>query len=64
RYHSLLVCPGPDTPFRITARTDRDEVMALEFSDRPWFGVQFHPESVLSPDGPAIVHNFTALCKP
>ncbi|NCC26217.1 MAG: aminodeoxychorismate/anthranilate synthase component II, partial [Deltaproteobacteria bacterium] len=33
RYHSLLVCPGPDTPFRITARTDRDEVMALEFSD-------------------------------
>jgi anthranilate synthase component 2 len=63
RYHSLLVYPAKGSPFTVTATTEEDEVMGLEFKDRPWFGVQFHPESVLSPQGPDIVKNFIALCK-
>jgi anthranilate synthase component 2 len=59
RYHSLLVQAGkvPDK-LDVTAWTDEDEVMGLRYTDRPWVGVQFHPESVLTPDGPALLANF------
>lgn len=36
--------------------------MALAFKDRPWVGVQFHPESVLTPDGPKLLKNFLSMC--
>ncbi|MDY0308114.1 MAG: aminodeoxychorismate/anthranilate synthase component II [Deltaproteobacteria bacterium] len=64
RYHSLAVHEEgrTDLPFTVTARTADHEVMALRFTDRPWFGVQFHPESVLSPEGPKLLHNFLKLC--
>jgi anthranilate/para-aminobenzoate synthase component II len=64
RYHSLAVHEEGRTglPFRITARTERGEVMALAFHDRPWVGVQFHPESVLTPDGPRLLGNFLNMC--
>lgn len=60
RYHSLIVRADDDTdlPFRVTARAELGEVMALEFKDRPWAGVQFHPESVLTPDGMRLLANF------
>jgi len=59
RYHSLVV-PAEQAAdvIDVTARTDRDEVMGLAYKDRPWFGVQFHPESILTPDGPKILKNF------
>lgn len=64
RYHSLAVHEEnrTDLPFEVTARTERGEVMALAFRDRPWVGVQFHPESVLTPDGPKLLGNFLKMC--
>ncbi len=64
RYHSLAVHEDgrTDLPFAVTARTERGEVMALAFHDRPWVGVQFHPESVLTPDGPRLLGNFLNMC--
>ncbi len=60
RYHSLEVVADDDSklPFRVTARAPLGEVMALEYRDRPWVGVQFHPESVLTPDGMRLLANF------
>lgn len=62
RYHSLLVNAqeAPDLLKR-TAWTSRGEVMGLEYTDRPWMGVQFHPESVLTPDGPRLLANFLTI---
>jgi len=59
RYHSLLV-RAEEAPDKlvVTARADQDEVMGLKWTDRPWVGVQFHPESVLTPDGPKVLQNF------
>jgi anthranilate synthase component II len=59
RYHSLLVEAekAPDK-LEITAWTEANEVMGLRYTDRPWVGVQFHPESVLTPDGPKLLANF------
>jgi anthranilate synthase component II len=59
RYHSLLVEAekAPDR-LEITAWTQENEVMGLRYADRPWVGVQFHPESVLTPDGPKLLANF------
>jgi len=59
RYHSLIV-PAEQAAdvIDVTARTDQGEVMGLQYKDRPWFGVQFHPESILTPDGPKLLANF------
>lgn len=59
RYHSLTVRAEqvPDK-LTITARAGRDEVMGLAYKDRPWHGVQFHPESILTPKGPQLLQNF------
>jgi anthranilate synthase component 2 len=57
RYHSLAATRLPDelTP---TAYADDGEVMAVRHRSLPIVGVQFHPESVLTPDGPALARNF------
>ena len=59
RYHSLAADPAtlPDC-LRITAVTDDGEVMAVQHRQYPIFGVQFHPESILTPDGAAMLKNF------
>lgn len=59
RYHSLAAVEStlPDD-LRITARTADGEIMAVEHRDYPICGVQFHPESVMTPDGEAIIRNF------
>jgi anthranilate synthase component 2 len=62
RYHSLVV-ERDDLPqeLELTAWTEDGLVMATQHRDLPRFGVQFHPESILTPEGPAIVRNFLAL---
>ena len=59
RYHSLAVDPATlPTDLNITALTDEGEVMAVEDRRRRVFGLQFHPESVLTPEGAGILRNF------
>jgi anthranilate synthase/aminodeoxychorismate synthase-like glutamine amidotransferase len=57
RYHSLAATRLPDV-LAPTAWADDGEVMAVRHRELPVVGVQFHPESVLTPDGPALVRNF------
>jgi anthranilate synthase component II len=57
RYHSLSALEVPDA-LEITARTADGEVMGVRHRTLPIEGVQFHPESVLTPLGPAMVKNF------
>ena len=59
RYHSLAV--DADTlpaELKATARTADGEVMAVQHTQYPICGVQFHPESILTPDGKAMIRNF------
>ena len=59
RYHSL--CIDRETlsdEFEVTAWTDRDELMGIRHSSLPLEGVQFHPESFLTEQGPRLVENF------
>ena len=63
RYHSLAVT-GPLGPEgRVTAWTDDGVVMGIEHRSRPLWGVQFHPESVATEHGRALVENFYALAR-
>ncbi len=58
RYHSLIVAdPVPDV-LEVTARTPEGEIMALRHREYPIYGVQFHPESVLTPEGRRLLQNF------
>lgn len=57
-YHSLVAYPGPETPLKVTARSVGGEVMAIEHDHLPVFGVQFHPESVLTECGHTLFANF------
>ena len=62
RYHSLVVNDEGSGDFKnllkVTARAPEGEIMAIQYTDRPWVGVQFHPESVLTPDGLRLLGNF------
>ena len=60
RYHSLVVDRATlPAELEVTATSaDDGEVMALRHRTHPTVGVQFHPESVLTPDGPALLRNF------
>ena len=59
RYHSLAVREADlPTDLEITARTPDGEIMALAHRNAPAWGVQFHPESILTPDGPMLLRNF------
>jgi anthranilate synthase/aminodeoxychorismate synthase-like glutamine amidotransferase len=63
RYHSLIVKENtlPDCLY-VTARSERDdEIMGVRHTEFPIEGVQFHPESVLTPDGPSLFANFLRM---
>lgn len=60
RYHSLYVTPDLPADLVATAHTPAGEVMALRHRAHPTFGVQFHPESFRTPDGPRLLRNFLA----
>jgi anthranilate synthase/aminodeoxychorismate synthase-like glutamine amidotransferase len=57
RYHSLAASNIPNV-LEVSAMCDDDEVMGVRHRDLPINGVQFHPESVLTPIGPDIARNF------
>ena len=57
RYHSLAATRVPDC-LDVCATTEDGEVMAVRHREFPVVGIQFHPESVLTPDGPALGRNF------
>jgi len=62
RYHSLVVREeGLPDDLRVTARSDDGLVMGLAHRDLPVLGVQFHPESVLTPEGERLLANFVAI---
>ena len=59
RYHSLAAeeATVPDC-LKVTARTDDGEIMAVQHKEYPVFGLQFHPESIMTPDGKTMLRNF------
>jgi anthranilate synthase/aminodeoxychorismate synthase-like glutamine amidotransferase len=59
RYHSLIAEPSsiPES-LEVTARTAEGEIMGVRHRSLPIEGVQFHPESVLTPEGPILMGNF------
>jgi anthranilate synthase/aminodeoxychorismate synthase-like glutamine amidotransferase len=59
RYHSLVVEEGSlPAELEVSARTDDGVVMGLRHREQPTFGVQFHPESVLTGEGKRLLRNF------
>ena len=62
RYHSLIADPAtlPEC-WTVTGRSTGGEIMAIAHRALPRWGVQFHPESILTPDGPALLANFLGL---
>lgn len=65
RYHSLIVEPTQalDAALAVDARSAEGEIMALSHRSLPIWGVQFHPESVLTPSGLALLRNFLVLAR-
>lgn len=62
RYHSLIVeVDDSISPLVVTARSEKGEVMGLAHREHPTYGVQFHPESVLTEGGHAMLANFLQL---
>jgi anthranilate synthase component 2 len=63
RYHSLVVLPSSvSNDIEITAKSlDDNEIMALQIKNRPIFGVQFHPESIMSEHGHKMLDNFLKM---
>ena len=59
RYHSLIAAPETLPPeLEVSARTAEGEIMAVRHRTLMVEGVQFHPESILTPDGPSLMRNF------
>jgi para-aminobenzoate synthetase component 2 len=63
RYHSLaVVADTVPTELEVTGTTDSGVVMALQHRELPLYGVQFHPESVLTEGGHRLLANWLAVC--
>lgn len=64
RYHSLAAAEKtlPDC-LKVTARADDGEIMAVKHRDFDVYGLQFHPESIMTPDGNAVLENFLAIAE-
>ncbi len=62
RYHSLVIAPASlKSPLILQAWTDKKEIMGVKHKDHPIWGVQFHPESILTTEGMKILKNFIKL---
>jgi anthranilate synthase component 2 len=62
RYHSLAITKLP-RELEVTARTADGIIMGVKHKERPIFGLQFHPESVLTPQGLKIIENFLRMAR-
>ncbi len=62
RYHSLVVDADLPGGIEATARTEDGLVMAIRHREHPTFGLQFHPESILTPSGKGLLKTFLQLC--
>jgi para-aminobenzoate synthetase component II len=63
RYHSLAVEESSmPAELEVVARSESGVVMGLRHREAPTFGVQFHPESILTPEGPRMLANFLEVC--
>lgn len=58
RYHSLIVNLPDQSILKVTATSEEGEIMAIQHNEYPTFGVQFHPESVLTEHGMNLINNF------
>jgi len=64
RYHSLAALPETlPACLKVTAQTTDGEIMAVQHTQYPVFGLQFHPESILTPDGKTMLENFINTAK-
>lgn len=66
RYHSLVIDPAtfPHDELQVTATTGETEaIMALRHRSRPLYGIQFHPESVMTKAGPKLIENWLAIVR-
>ena len=63
RYHSLVTDVSACKDIEVTALSSTNEIMAIQHTQYPVFGVQFHPESVLTKEGIELVRNFILLAK-
>ena len=61
RYHSLLIEPSLPPEIEITAWTEEGEIMGVRHTKFPIFGVQFHPESILTQEGQRLLQNFLEI---
>ncbi|MGC3982758.1 MAG: aminodeoxychorismate/anthranilate synthase component II [Steroidobacteraceae bacterium] len=66
RYHSLMAAPESlaNTQLVVTAKTPEGEIMGVRHKQYAIEGVQFHPESILTPEGPVLMGNFLKLTSP
>lgn len=62
-YHSLIATLEPDVALRVQARSPSGEIMALQHTRHHTYGVQFHPESILSQHGHDLLANFLRLAE-
>ena len=63
RYHSLIIQPDENSPLKITAHTNHGIVMGVQHQTYPTYGVQFHPESILTPQGENLIYNFIDIVR-
>ena len=62
RYHSLIIKEGTlPSCFELTAWTKEGEIMGIRHKKYPLWGMQFHPESILTQSGMALLENFLSL---
>jgi len=65
RYHSLIAAPADlPTSLQVSAQTDQGEIMGVRHRELPVEGVQFHPESILTPNGDTLMANFMRIKAP
>lgn len=63
RYHSLCVDASTlSSAWQPLGTATDGTLMAMAHRERPWIGLQFHPESILTPAGPTIINNFLEMC--
>lgn len=60
-YHSWSIESSENSPFIITSKSTNGVIMSFEHKNLPLYGVQFHPESILTPDGRVVLRNFLEI---